>query len=107
MTINTLDQYQELAMKTASPQSDITAAALGMCAESGEFADELKKYLYQNKPLNDDKLIRELGDVLWYVALGAQKLGLNLSTVALINIIKLQERHGEKFDPNEILERNK
>lgn len=83
----------------------LTYATLGLTGESGEFADQLKKILRTEEPscmaerygntitVNDrDKLIGELGDVLWYVARCARELGVPLESVALMNYLKLEER---------------
>ena len=59
-------------MRTATPKCYNTAnAALGLTGEAGEVADEVKKCMYQGHPWQPSKIIEELGDVLWYVALMA------------------------------------
>ena len=74
-------------------------AALGLTGEAGEFADMVKKLRYHNKELTPEvreHLIKELGDVLWYVAYGAKAFGVSLSTVAQINLDKLAKRYGRE-----------
>jgi NTP pyrophosphatase (non-canonical NTP hydrolase) len=70
----------------------LTYSVLALCGESGELANKLKKSLRSNTPPDPEVLADELGDVLWYVAAVAQDLGLELETVAKMNLHKLQER---------------
>lgn len=60
-------KYREACMRTAG---DITpeVVQLGLCGEAGEVADIVKKHLGHGHPLDRDKLIEELGDLLWYCA---------------------------------------
>ena len=77
-----VDKYQELAMRTLNPEIDkkelILNAAMGLCGESGEVIDLVKKHLFQGHDLDDEKLIKELGDVAWYLAEAATALNLSL-----------------------------
>lgn len=99
-------QYSSLAIRTASTPSlatakdKLTCAALGLSGESGEVADHIKKYLFQGHDLDESKLIKEAGDILWYINLLADALGIPLETIAAQNISKLQERYpGGVFTP--------
>ena len=98
----TADEYQRLAMRTKpvyyGDNDQLINAALGLCGEAGEFADLLKKYLYQGHVLDDECLIKELGDVLWYISLAADEMGVTLSEVMEKNIDKLRKRYPEGFD---------
>lgn len=95
------NEYQQAAIRTANTsltnQQQLMNAALGMCGEAGEFADLIKKHLFQGKELDKEHLVKELGDVLWYVALAATVLNVNLSWVAQTNISKLRMRYPEGF----------
>jgi NTP pyrophosphatase (non-canonical NTP hydrolase) len=97
----TLDAYQKCAMRTRAPDLDLNngllLAALGASGESGEFAELVKKHVYHDIPLNFNLAVKELGDVLWYVAAGATALGYSLEEVAAMNIAKLQARYPDKF----------
>jgi NTP pyrophosphatase (non-canonical NTP hydrolase) len=99
-----LNEYQKTARATASYpglyRGDLTYPTLGLAGESGEFADKVKK-LMRNKDvscasqldLEDTRaLVKELGDVLWYVSDLATSLGVTLENVAHVNIQKLQDR---------------
>lgn len=101
------DQYQAAAYRTA-PGPDIPAqvellhAQTGMTTELGEFASEVKRMAFYDKPLTIEMhahMREELGDILWYVALAATALQVNLSELAEANIAKLRKRFPEKFSP--------
>lgn len=95
-----LDEYQAEAARTApalTMAEGLTCAALGICGEGGEFADLVKKWGYQGHPLDTDKIVKELGDVLWYVALAATTLRMTLSEVAEANVTKLRARYPDGF----------
>lgn len=106
--VTDLDEYQSQAngfinARTNNTQLEmLNNAALGLSGESGEFADLVKKIIFHEHPFTEieaQKLAKELGDVLWYVAQGAAALKTSLSTIATTNIIKLTERHGDvKFN---------
>ena len=70
--------------------------ALGVAGEAGEFADKVKKIMRDKKGSFDDNdrnaIIKELGDVLWYVAVVSLDLGVPMSELAELNIEKLQSR---------------
>lgn len=96
----TLDDYQTLAMRTAGEHSQRDAllnAALGACGEAGELADHVKKHAFQGHDIDPDYLVKEAGDVLWYLALIAHTLGMSLSEVAARNVAKLQRRYPDGF----------
>ena len=104
-----VDKYQELAMKTLNPEIDkkelILNAAMGLCGESGEVIDLVKKHLFQGHDLDDEKLIKELGDVAWYLAEAAMALNVNLSEILEKNIKKLENRFPDGFNSNRSINR--
>ena len=83
----------------------IDNAVYGLCGETGELVDLLKKVKFQGHKLDKEKAILELGDILWYVSLMATGLGVTLSEVATKNIEKLRKRYGEKFEAIKSIER--
>lgn len=104
-----VDKYQELAMRTLNPKIDkkelILNAAMGLCGESGEVIDLVKKHLFQGHDLDDEKLIKELGDVAWYLAEAATALNVNLSEILEKNIKKLENRFPDGFNSNRSINR--
>ena len=103
--INQTESYTDLALKTLNKdvfeQKDlILNASLGLSGEVGEVNDIIKKYMYHGHKLDDDtkeKIILELGDVCWYVALMAWAIDkTKFEDVLNKNIEKLEKRyHGE------------
>jgi len=105
----TINEYQQLAMKTLNPalsQKDVLVnGVMGLCGESGEVIDLVKKHLAQGHELDRDAMIKELGDVAWYLAETAYALGVPLEEVMQRNIDKLRARYPEGFDANRSLNR--
>jgi NTP pyrophosphatase (non-canonical NTP hydrolase) len=76
----------------------LLTAAIGLTAEGGEFAEIVKKIAFQGKPYNDQSrihMIKEMGDVMWYIAQGCIALGTNLDEVLEMNVEKLTSRYPE------------
>ncbi len=95
----TLDAYQQAAMRFHVPDPvRLAAYALGIAGEAGEVADLVKKHIGHGHPLDVEKLKRELGDVLWYVAGLAELHGIKLSEVATANMLKLETRYPNGFN---------
>ena len=84
------------------PTERLLTAAVGLCAESGEFTEIIKKIIFQGKPVNDENLFhlkRELGDVMWYVMQACMGLEISLEEVIEMNVDKLKARYpGGEFD---------
>lgn len=108
------DTYEELALRTASESSladsmtMLNAAALGLNGEAGEIADHVKKVMFHGHPLDDatrDKIAKEIGDILWYCAMGARGLGIGLGEIATMNVEKLKKRYPEGFSSERSLNR--
>lgn len=94
-------EYQQKAMRTASEKSKMDLlenGVMGLCGEAGECIDVVKKYLYQGHKLDKLKLKDELGDVLWYVAITCQALGITLDDVMEHNVKKLLLRYPDGFE---------
>ncbi len=102
----TINEYQRLAMRTANPEcKNLSNVGLGLAGEAGECADEIKKHLHHKHPLNREKLIKELGDVAWYLALGCDVLEVTLEEVLQLNVDKLRARYPQGFDADKSLHR--
>lgn len=71
---------------------------MGLNGEAGECIDIVKKHLFQGHELYIDKLVDELGDVLWYAAVTAAGIGVTLEDVMQHNIDKLRKRYPDGFD---------
>lgn len=75
-------------------------ACLGLAGEVGELNDMIKKWVFHEKELDETHLKKELGDVMWYVAMMCQSMGWELDDVLQMNIDKLIARYPEGFDVN-------
>ena len=99
MTLNT---YQDAALRTAkkdiSEKEQLIEALMGLNGEAGESIDIFKKYLFQGHGLDKEHLAKELGDVLWYLAVSAKAIGYSLDDIARMNIEKLAARYPIGFD---------
>lgn len=94
-----LDEYQRGALRTAAPRdknNELLHLVLGLVGESGEVAEKFKKWI---RDLDSDEsrldradIAKELGDVLWYVAVLADYLDLSLDNIATTNLAKLASR---------------
>jgi NTP pyrophosphatase (non-canonical NTP hydrolase) len=95
----TLDEYQKLALSTASRKGEdfeLAHRVLGLVGEAGEVAEKLKKIYRDKQGKVDDQFVddlkKELGDVMWYIATLADFFDLKLSEIAQINVDKLSDR---------------
>lgn len=94
-----LNDYQIAALRTANPRerpNEVFHLLLGLCGEAGEIAEKAKKIIRDHdndfSKLNADDLTKELGDVLWYVAVLADHFDIKLDDVATKNVAKLASR---------------
>lgn len=113
-----INEYQTLAMRTndglctsrvlktiedfvsapGSPDTgDLLNGALGLTGEAGEVADLIKKHIFHGHDLDIDSLVKEIGDVCWYIALLCTAIGESMEWVMAKNIEKLKERYPEGF----------
>lgn len=107
------DKYQHdaaVTLKTVTRDDTLNLCALGLGGEAGEVleaaiavtaacskvSERLKKYLFHGKPLSEDDLALELGDVQWYTAVAARAIGRPLSEIMRANIAKLRARAAAK-----------
>ena len=97
-----VNEYQKAAMATLNPALDkkdvLINSVMGLCGESGEAIDIVKKWLMQGHELDREHLVRELGDVAWYLAEAATALDVPLEAVFQGNLDKLRQRFPDGFD---------
>ena len=105
----TADEYQKKAMQTLNPalsKADVLLnGVMGLCGESGECIDLVKKHLHQGHELDKVKLCKELGDVAWYLAEVAYALDVSLEEVLRGNLDKLKKRYPQGFTPERSVNR--
>lgn len=105
----TVNEYQKLAMTTLNPELNkkdvLINGVMGLCGESGEAIDIVKKWLAQGHELDKQKLAKELGDIAWYLAETATALDMDLDEVFAANIEKLKKRYPEGFNTQRSIHR--
>lgn len=99
--VRSIAEYQFLASRTAkdmgSTRENLIHAALGLASDSGEFVDAVKKHCIYGKELDVENCIEELGDILWFVSLACDTLGVSMEDVMTANIYKLSQRYPNKY----------
>jgi NTP pyrophosphatase (non-canonical NTP hydrolase) len=97
----TLDEYQQASLRTINSALDerdrLLDAGAGLAEEAAEVLGLIRKRAFQGKDVDQARLIEELGDVLWCLAVTAHSLGISLSDVASANQSKLERRHPDGF----------
>ena len=89
-------------------RNDADDAALGLAGRIRGNARAREKILYHGHPLDDatrEKIAKEIGDILWYCAIGARGIGVGLSEIARMNVEKLRKRYPEGFSTEKSLNR--
>lgn len=103
------NEYQKLAMRTNDGKAfyrliskietaGILNAALGLSGEVGELNDLIKKWVFHEKELDIEHAKKELGDIMWYVAMMCHSFGWELDDILQMNIDKLKARYPHGFD---------
>ncbi len=104
-----INEYQRLAMTTQNPELSerdvLLNGVMGLCGESGEAIDLVKRHLMQGHPLDKEHLAKELGDVAWYLAETAAAIGYDLETIFQMNIDKLKKRYPQGFAAQNSIDR--
>ncbi len=99
-------EYIQKALRTEAPYrfeptGDVTVriehAVMGTVTEAGELMDAVKKAKINGRALDRVNLVEEVGDVMWYLALLADELGVSFEDIWEKNINKLRQRYPEKY----------
>lgn len=110
-------EYQSLAMRTNDGRAServvdkletitndtrdiggVLNGCLGLAGEAGEVSDIIKKWIFHQKELDTEHLKKEIGDVMWYVAMICESMEFDLDEILQMNIDKLKARYPEGFD---------
>ena len=98
-----LSDYQVRASRTVNPalsaEDRLLDAAAGLAEEAGEVLASIRKHRFQQRALDRESIVTELGDALWCLAMVATALGVTLDEVAERNIAKLHARYPRGFSP--------
>lgn len=104
----TMGEYQKQAARTINPDlyadEMINHAVLGLNSEAGELAGIFQKK-YQGHEIDRNHVLKELGDVLWFVSELATAMDLTLEHVAMDNVLKLRKRFPDGFDSDRSINR--
>lgn len=94
-----MNDYQQAALKTArgkNEKDELFHLLLGLCGEAGEIAEKMKKIVRDKNSdfdsIDTDDMKKELGDVLWHIAVLADYFDISLNDIAETNIAKLASR---------------
>lgn len=93
-----IDNYQKECKKTAiyPTEYSVIYPVIGMCGETGEVAEKIKKIIRDKNSIFDEtskiEIMKELGDVMWYISNIATDLNVNMSDILTMNLDKIQSR---------------
>lgn len=100
-----INEYQKRAMVTLNKELEkkdiLINSVMGLCGESCEAIDIVKKWLAQGHKLDKKHLVSELGDIAWYLAEVATALDLSLED----NLDKLKKRYPHCFEQKKSINR--
>ena len=116
------DVYQQLAKRTLVKDPSIGEGkpfgakfsdgelmlvwnGLGLAGEAGEVVDHIKKGIFHKHGIDQEKMVEEIGDLLWYAAALCTNLGVPLSDAMQKNIEKLKKRYPDGFSREHSLNR--
>jgi len=97
----TFDDYQNAALRTVNPslaaRDRLLDACAGLSEEAAGVLGLVRKKTFQARDVDRDRLVEELGDVLWCLSVTADALGIRMSEVAQRNQEELAKRHPDGF----------
>lgn len=103
--LDVIDGNYDFANNQHGPSVNVPlmlTGAMGLCSESGELMEIVKKMVFQGKPLTEEThfhMKRELGDIIWYWTNMCRALHLDPNEVIAENVVKLESRYpGGSFD---------
>ena len=101
-TVELCNRLEALENQSNVNMATLLTGAVGMSSEAGEFAELIKKCVFQGKEMTDDikkHLASELGDVAWYWINSCRALGVDPNEVIGNNVEKLKARYpGGEFN---------
>ena len=106
--VDMIDFFKQAKAGMPSEKYDIGGifnAALGLSGEVGEFNDLLKKWVFHGHAMDETHAKKEIGDIMWYVAMMCDSFGFDMGEIAQMNIDKLKARYPEGFSVEQSLHR--
>lgn len=102
----TLGEVANFGVLNEDKMSRLFHAVLGMCTEAGELLEAFDAMMYRGESLDVDNLFEEMGDSMWYFAIGCSSMGFDPNELLGRNIAKLKARYPEKFTIENALNRD-
>jgi hypothetical protein len=99
-------RWSTSSLKLRPEMADLVHATLGCVTESAEMAEHIRDVLAGAKPLDQVNLVEEIGDQLWYIAMGLRRLGSDFGAAFASNIAKLRKRFPDKFTEDAAVNRD-
>jgi len=88
------NDYQRAANRTLYGNEQVlTNCALGLAGETGQVVELVKRYTFHGQDMDHDALVKEMGDVLWYLSQVAQWADIDFDEIAQDNIQRLNDRY--------------
>ena len=107
----TLGEYQNKAIKTATPvrslSQQLADGAMGLCGKSGDAADLIRKTITDGHIITREEVAKNLGGVLWYVAIIATTCGLSLNAVAHQSLLDRDQEKTKRIQELDHMKDNK
>ncbi|WEG73828.1 nucleoside triphosphate pyrophosphohydrolase family protein [Vagococcus intermedius] len=92
------NDYQELANRSLNGDEQVlTKCALGLASETGEVLNLIQKYTFEHSEVSRKELVKEMGDVMWYLSQIAQWANIPFEEVAKSNVELLKNRYPERY----------
>jgi NTP pyrophosphatase (non-canonical NTP hydrolase) len=95
----------ERTMKPMNEKEKLAMLGMGIAGEAGEIADSLKKVIFHGHDLDQEELVKELGDLDWYVTHLKKTLNISSDYVRMKNIEKLRKRYPNGFSEENSINR--
>ena len=99
--------YREEFLNRLEPsltkEKRLILGAMGICGESGEVSEHIKKFVFYDKQIPSEKIIEELGDIRWYFELLLDTFNLTMEEVEQQNIEKLKKRYPNGFNKEDAI----
>lgn len=98
--------FEKISSRLDTNNIRLLHACMGMQTESAEFTDMMKKHIFYGKPFDGKNAIEEIGDLMWYIGIACDELGISLNEIFQMNIEKLAKRYPNKFTEEDAIHRN-
>lgn len=101
MELNEYSKKSLRTIRTLEGDLAIANASMGLCGETGELVDHLKKHVFHKAPLNTQHVRKEVGDVMFYLNWIVVMFGLSWDDILDVNIAKLMVRYPNGFNEDD------